>query len=565
MPHTQQEEVSPSDSMNQQQPSSTVVVDKPDQPAINSKTLDFWLIIFALCLIAFASSLDGSIIAIALPHISQELAAGDEYVWIANSFVLAQTVVQPPCAQLCNIFGRRHPMILAVVVFALGSAIAGAAKSTIVLISGRTVQGLGSGGILLMVELIICDIVPLRERPKYLGIVMSVSAIGAIVGPIVGGALAEANWRWMFYLNLPIAGIVLSVMVVFLRLRHDPVTWSVALSRIDWVGNFIFIASICAVLLGLIFGGTVYAWSSWKVILPITLGVIGWALFHLYEGSSLCKEPCVPSRLFHNRTSMGGFYIVFISSMLLQWVCFFWPVYFQAVRGASPMKAGVDFLPFMCFLIPGASVAGIALSKIGRYRRLHVAGFLMSTIGPGLNALLKERSHKAMWAGFQMIDAIGRALLLPTVLPAILASLSEADVASATGMYSFLRSFGYVWGISVPGIIFNNRINEISFSIADPVVRMGLQNGKAYQFASGAQVQSLQPSSRAQVIDVYLGALKVVWIAAAAVGASGLFAVAVEKHVPLRLELETQYGLEEEGAKKEPALPVSDEPEKEAV
>jgi MFS family permease len=132
----------------------------------------------------------------ALPKISAELSSGNSYIGIGNSFLLAQTVIQPAMAQLCDIFGRRWPMIINVVTFAVGSGIAGGARSTVTIIAGRTLQGLGSGGIMLLVELIVCDLVPQRERGKYLGIVLSTAALGAIAGPIVGGALADQNWRW---------------------------------------------------------------------------------------------------------------------------------------------------------------------------------------------------------------------------------------------------------------------------------------------------------------------------------------------------------------------------------
>lgn len=513
------------------------------------KSIAFGLVIFSLCLSGFTASLDGSIIAIALPKISTELASEDKYVGIANSFVLAQTVVQPAFAQLCDIFGRRWPMIVAVTIFALGSAIAGAAQNTTTMIAGRTVQGLGSGGLMLMVELIVCDLVPLKERGTYLGIVLSVAALGAIVGPIVGGALAEKNWRWCFYINLPICGLVLPILFVYLRIRHHKVTWTHFLTRVDWIGNIIFIGSICAILLGLVYGGTTYPWNSWRIITPLVVGAIGWAGFHLYE--TKCAYPCVPPRVFGNRTSSSAFYMIFVTSMTLQWVCFFWPIYFMAVRGTSLMRAGVNFMPFMFFLIPGSAVAGVILAKTGRYRRLHFLGFALSTLGPGLNTILGANTHSGIWAVLQIIDAAGRAMILPTTLPAVLASLKEEDVAAATGVYSFLRSFGYVWGITIPGIIFNNQFARSSFKITDPRVRGALQNGRAYQLATKDYAHTLPKDTGNQVLEVYLDALKAVWLAAMAFGASGFIAVGLERRVALRTDLETEFGLDNDKKEKQ--------------
>ncbi|KAI2768407.1 hypothetical protein F4815DRAFT_58705 [Daldinia loculata] len=129
--------------------------------------------------------------------------------------------------------------------------------------------------------------------------------------------------------------------------------------------------------------------------------------------------------------------------------------------------------------------------------------------------------------------------------PAILASLPEKDVIAATGVYSFLRGFGYVWGIAIPGIIFNNRFSQLSYQISDPTVREALGNGRAYEFSSGSYVQMLKPALKSEVLGVYLEALKVVWYGAMTFGASGFIAVVTEKHVPLRTELETEFGLQE--------------------
>ncbi|KAF2802039.1 putative macrolide phosphotransferase k [Mytilinidion resinicola] len=518
-------------------------------PVKNEKPWRFYVILVSLSFITFIASLDGSITATALPQISAELSAADQYVWIANSFLVAQTVVQPPCAQLCNIFGRRTPLLVALVVFALGSGIAGGASNSAMLVAGRTIQGAGSGGLMMLVELIICDLVSVRERGKYLGMVMSTSAIGAITGPVVGGALAVADWRWIFYMNIPISSVIIVIMLVFLRLQHEKASsWHKALARVDWIGNVVFISALCSLLIGLVFGGDVFPWSSWRVILPIVLGVCGWTAFHVYESMppSFCPEPSVPSRIFGNRTSAAAFHVDFISSVLLQWVCFFWPVYFQGIHETTPLRAGINFIPFEAFLIITAAVAGGMLSRFGHYRPIHLLGFCLGMIGPGLNIMLSRSTPKAVWVVFQMIDAIGRGLLLPTVLPAIMASLPDSDTAAATGMYSFLRSFGFVWGVTIPGTIFNAQFDRHASRISDATVRQELGSGRAYQYVSGSYIKVLSPTVQHEVLSVYQDALKAVWIAAVAFGATGFVAVATERHIPLRTELDTKYGLEEE-------------------
>ncbi|KAH8721506.1 major facilitator superfamily domain-containing protein [Phaeosphaeriaceae sp. PMI808] len=485
-------------------PSKTLSSCEPAQepPTANQKPWKFYVILISLSFITFISSPDGSVIAVALQSISAELSAGDQYVWITNSFLVAQVVVQPPCAQLCNIFGRHIPAIVTLAIFALGSGIAGGAFNSSMLIAGRTIQGVGSGGFIMLVELIICDMVPVRERGKYLGMVLSASAIGAITGPVFGGALTTDNWRWIFYMNLPIS-----------------VSWHEALGRVDWTGNILFISFLCSLLYGLVVGGTVLPWSSWRVIVPISMP------------PSFCLEPSVPSRIFGNRTSAAGFYIDFISSALLQWVCFFWPIYFQGIGGTTPLRAGINFIPFEAFLIVAAAVAGGVLSKFGYYRPIHLIGFCLT------------------WVVFQMVDGIGRGLLLPTVLPAIMASLPDSDTASATGMYSFLRSFGFVWGVTIPAMIFNAQFDRYSPRISDPTVRQEWGVGRAYQSISGSYLEGLTPKFQGEVMSIYREALIAVWIGAVAFGATGFISVAIEKHIPLRTELNTKFGLEEDKAR----------------
>lgn len=510
-----------------------------------SSTWTFRLILVSLCMIAVIVSIDGTSIAIALPTISNSFDAADNYVWIANCFVLSQTVIQPPYAQICNIFGRRVPMIVAVGVFAIGSAIGGSARSVSTLIAGRTIQGLGSGGINMLVDLIICDLVPLRERSKYIGIIHSISAIGTITGPIIGGAFANSNWRWIFWINIPVAGITMVIMALYLRLRcvREP-TWSAALARVDWLGNFLFISSTCAILFAIISGGAVMPWSSWRVLVPLILGTLGCVLFYFHQ--QRCKEPSVPTHLFSNRTSVAAFGIQFISSLVLMWVSYFWPIYFQGLRGISALKVGINMLPFVTCLIPSAAIGGILLAKFGHYRPFHYIGFSISIIGTALNTLLTKNTATALWALFQIIDACGRGILIPAVLPAILASLSENDSATATGFYSFLRSFGFVWGITIPGIIFNARFNHYSPQINDERTRQHFAGADAYSSFSGAQILGLPTQTRDEVFEVLRKSLKDVWIAATIFSVLGLSLVLFEKHVPLRVELETAFGAETE-------------------
>ena len=518
----------------------------------------FWLVFISMCVVSFSSALDSTIITTALPTVTNSIGGQAQYVWIANSFVLASTAVQPLVGQLSDIFGRRWPMMISVSLFILGSGIGGGANSPAMLIAGRTVQGLGSGGIFVLVDLITCDLVPMRERGQYLGIMLSTAGIGTTIGPILGGAIAQANWRWVFWINLPIAGSALVTMALFLRVKHkNEPTWTASMARIDWIGSFVFICSITAILLGLVFGGNVFPWGSYHVIVPIVLGFVGWLAFHVYEASSLCKNPSMPPRLFTNRTSLIGYLLAFDSAMLLEWIVYYLPIYFQAVLGTSPLGSGVDILPLNCFLIPFAIVAGGLLTKFGQYRPIYAIGFAFMAIGVGLFSILDSNSSRAAWVCFQVIEALGLGFVMTTILPSIQASLPESDVAAATGAYAFLRSFGFVWGVTIPSITFNNQFDAHISEISDPNTRNLLNNGQAYGYASGGYVASLPSTVRAEVLSVYTQALKPVWEVAIGFSLLGFLIVYIAKQVELRTELQTEYGLDEgEKRPEEPNVPA---------
>ncbi|KAI3390914.1 hypothetical protein diail_8418, partial [Diaporthe ilicicola] len=434
--------------------SPSIAKDAKDGPAVEaiapvatgasgSPRLAFWVIISVLCTCSLVSSLDALIITTALPYITSSIGGHAQYVWVANSFVLVSTAVQPLFAQLSNIFGRRNPMLIATALFTLGR--------------------LGSAGLFVLADLIVCDLLPLRDRAKYMGIVISTGSVGTTLGPIIGGAIAQADWRWCFYINLPLAIPALAAMVVFLRLKHqrEP-TWKSAVKRVDFLGALISIPSMTALLLGLIMGGTVFPWTTYHIIVPIVLGVVGWVAFHVHQASPICKEPSVPPRLFQNRTSATGYVLTFLSALRLNWATYFLPFYFMAVKLESPLMAGVYVLPYSLFMIPSAMVAGGVLSKFGQYRPLHWVGFALTTIACGLLSILDSGSSRAAWVCFQIIVAIGLGLILTTILPAICAPLSEEYAATANGTFSFLRSFGFVWGITLPSIIFNNRFDHFA-------------------------------------------------------------------------------------------------------
>jgi MFS family permease len=284
-------------------------------------TWSLWCIFSVLCLLSFLTALDGTIITTSLPTITVAIGGASDglYIWLAQSFIFASTAPQPLYGQISNIFGRRSPFLVAIVLFALGSGVAGGATNPAMLISGRSVQGLGAAGLYVLSDILICDLVPPRHRGPYLGAVLSTAGIGSTLGPVIGGALAENNWRWIFYLNIPISVLGFGIMVALLKVNYvRSFTWKHAFARVDYLGAAIFVPSTISIFYALITGGVERPWSSWRVILPLILGVVGWILYHVQQATpSICPSPSTPPHLFTNRTSAAGFALIFLSSVAL--------------------------------------------------------------------------------------------------------------------------------------------------------------------------------------------------------------------------------------------------------
>uniref|UniRef100_A0A0D2Y4B9 Major facilitator superfamily (MFS) profile domain-containing protein n=1 Tax=Fusarium oxysporum (strain Fo5176) TaxID=660025 RepID=A0A0D2Y4B9_FUSOF len=449
----------------QEDEEAQTTVTRKTKPAFN-RDYRFWMIMVTLVLATLLASLEATVVITSLPTIVESLNLGSSYIWVTN-------------------------------VFFLTTGIAGGANGGAMLIAGRAIQGIGSGGVTMANDVIISDLVPLRYRGNYIAILLLVATIGFAVGPFLGGVIVEnTTWRW-------------STMD---KLR-----------RIDYIGNAILIASSVSILIALTWAGPVYPWSDARILAPLIIGLVGLVGFVLYEASGIPSEPVMPIRLFPGRTSYIVYINTFLNMLLIQWCYFFLPLYFQAVKLSTPSRSGVQMLPVALIAIPGAALSAVVLSKWGKYKMLHVSGFFLMTLGVGLLGLLQEDSPPAAWILLQFIPAIGSGFLLNTLLPAFQAATEEEDQAAATGNWTFMRSFGSVWGVAIAGSIFNTYTKRYSHMIDNELAREMLGSGDSYQTFGGL----------AWVLSLF------------------------EKDVPLRKELDTQYGLDEKAPveqKKEEAL-----------
>ncbi|KAG8972869.1 hypothetical protein FRB90_010125, partial [Tulasnella sp. 427] len=302
----------PEPTLNGEPTAESEQVPAPAVPAAGG--LQFWLIFIALMVSTFLSAIDLTSVSTALPTIVQDLH-GTEFAWVGSAFALGSTSILPLIGGLAQIFGRRPVVIGSLVFFALGSGLCGGASNMAMLIGGRTIQGIGGGGILAMTEIVVADLVPLRQRGTYMGVIGAVWAIASAIGPPIGGAFSQSNWRWLFYMNLPLTAIAGILVWFFLHLKVPQDDLRSKMRRMDWLGNLFIIAGTTISVIALTWAGVKHPWSSYQVLLPLILGLVSIVAFFVYE-AKVPIEPVVPWELVSNRTSFFGYLTVFLHGIV---------------------------------------------------------------------------------------------------------------------------------------------------------------------------------------------------------------------------------------------------------
>ncbi|RDL33244.1 putative major facilitator superfamily protein [Venustampulla echinocandica] len=500
----------------------------------------FWAIFASLALTAFLSSLEGSVVATALPAISRAINAQADYVWIVNVYFLTSAAVQPLYGQLADLWGRRWLTIGAVALFTLGSGICGGSSTSNMLISGRAVQGLGAAGINMLVELILVDLLPLRDRGKFLGLMFVFIVLGSVTGPFIGGILVErVSWRWCFYLNLPFGGGSLILLYLLLRIEHEKLDESTMdkIKKIDFIGLLILCGSISSLLFALTYGGTRYEWSHPTIVVTLIMALLGVVLLIGFEASPLCPQPMIPLVLFANRTSAAGFIATFIQTIISYWVLYFIPVYFQSTLLVSPSRSGLQILPFSFLYCFSAAIGGGIVSKLGRFKHVQIFGFALITISLGTFTIWDRNTSTAVWMVTQLLCAFGMGVVTPSLLTTIQSELPPALNAASTATFAFVRSVGTIFGVSIPAAIFNNRFDTLLPGLHDDVAQSRLSRGQAYEQASPTLVDSF-PMIRDAIITLYELSLRRVWQVAIIFAGVGFLAVLFERDLHSNLDEE---------------------------
>ncbi|KAJ7489650.1 major facilitator superfamily domain-containing protein [Mycena galericulata] len=500
----------------------------------------FWGVFAAIMVSAFTSALDLTAVSTALPVITEELH-GTQFVWVGSAYALSSTAFLPMSGGVAEIFGRRIVMLAALFCFALGSVLCGAAPTMNFLIAGRTVQGLGAGGLTSLTQIVLSDLVPLRDRGTFNGLIGLSWAIASFIGPVLGGVLADHGvWRWLFYLNIFTSAFAAVLVLLFLRLKTPTGTMGEKLSRMDWIGNFLVIASSSSVIIGLTWGGIQYPWSSPRVLVPLCVGVFGLAIFLLYE-VTIARYPIVPYSLMSTATGLSGYLQTFIASVVMIASIYYMPVFFQACKGASPTGSGVDSFGLGFIIAPSNIIAGLTISRTKHYRPQLWLSWCFVMIAAGLLSTLQADSSRAKSIGFEALMGVGIGILTTATYFPVLAPLPISENAHALAFFIFTRAFGQVWGVTIGATVLQNRLAAHLPKSFDGVFPQGTE----IAYAVIPLIPTLPPDVAEETRQAFASALGVMWQVMIGIGGLGLLVSFVMKHLSLHADTDEKWGVGE--------------------
>ncbi|KIK92283.1 hypothetical protein PAXRUDRAFT_147666 [Paxillus rubicundulus Ve08.2h10] len=435
-----------------------------------------------LALCAAVSALDSVIIATALPTVSTAFNAGSVASWIPSAYMLTSTGFQPLYGRFSDIFGRKAALCLAMGVYMIGSLLSGFSRSTIELIIFRGFAGAGGGGIQSMAQIIVSDIVSLRDRGKYQGIIAGAIALGYAIGPPVGGALSEkVSWRWCFWVNLPVSLCAICVVIFILPLKpvegdYLPILPLVnlltpcrKLLAIDYPGAGLTLLGSSLVLLPLIWGGVTFPWNSPIVLVSLCSGVLVIIIFCYWEWKC-ARLPIVPMYIFKDITVSGVYVTMFVNGFVFFSSLYYLPQFFQVALGYSPIRSGVFLLPVLVSqsFASWVTASGMTVSRTGRYRTIVYVGFSVWAVGCGCLSTVTVSTPKVLLVAYMLLAGVGAGQTLQTTTVAAQASVSRQDMSVVTAVRNFIRLLGGTLSLAVGSTLINNTLRSDLSSLSLP-------------------------------------------------------------------------------------------------
>ncbi len=497
----------------------------------NKSHSEIMVVITALMLAMLLAALDQTIVATALPRIASDLHGLSKLSWVATAYLLTSAISTPLYGKIGDLYGRKKIFQISIVIFLVGSALSGLSQTMNQLVLFRALQGIGAGGLISLVLAIIGDVVPPRQRGRYQGYFGAVFGVASVVGPLLGGFLADAHtllgvagWRWIFYINIPI-GIV-ALMVIATRL-HLPIKRLE--HKIDYSGASLLTVASAALILVSVWAGITYTWTSWQILTLFLVGVIFSVLFVFNERRA--KEPIIPMNLFRGSIFTVSVIMSLLSGVIMFATILYIPEYQQIVRGYSPIKSGLMLFPMVLGLFVASLVSGRLITRLGHYKPYPIIGGVLLIIGLWLWSGLGLHTSEFTLGWWMVIIGLAIGLLMQVPTLAVQNSVPFEKMGAGTSTTTFARSIGSSFGGAVFGTILISRLNTHIHNLL-PQFKGSIN---ASSFSGGtASLSHLPIYIQDKVLRAFVGAFHDLFIYAIPIAVLTLITAVLLKEAPLK-------------------------------